>query len=68
MTPSELKSSFLADAGMAAEDCKISADYAAYNFKNGNISEARRYVANLEANLQRLKGNLSMADRQDAKQ
>lgn len=63
MTNTDLKDSWLAEASMAAEDCKISADYAAHAFKRRDLSEGRRYVLNLEDNLSRLRGFLSMAGR-----
>lgn len=67
MTQAELKDSWLAEASMAAEDCKGSADYAAYAFKNRNHAEGRRYARNLEENLKRLLGYLDMADRAQRK-
>lgn len=67
MTQAEFRDSSLADASMAAEDCKGSADYAAYAFKQRDESEGRRYVRNLEENLQRLKGYLSSVTRHNDK-
>lgn len=52
----------MSGCSMAAQDCKGSADYAAYNFSHGNEAEARRYVRNLEENLSRLKGEISSLD------
>jgi hypothetical protein len=47
---------------MAAQDCKGSADYAAYAFKQGDEASARRYVRNLEENVSRLKAEMSSLD------
>jgi hypothetical protein len=62
MTAAEYVTDCQRGCGSAAEDCKRSADYAAYNFRNGHEDEARRYVKNLEENLSRLKGELSSLD------
>ena len=62
MTNKAYKESCMSGCSMAAQDCKGSADYAAYNFAHDNEAEARRYVRNLEENLSRLKGVISSLD------
>lgn len=52
---------------MAAEDCKGSADYAAYALKQRDEESGRRYVGNLEENLRRLKGYLASVTRHNDK-
>ena len=52
----------MSGCSMAAQDCKGSADYAAYNFAHDKEAEARRCVRNLEENLSRLKGEMSSLD------
>lgn len=67
MTQAELRDSWYAEAGMAAEDCKTSAEYAAYALKNRDRGAGGRYVANLKENLGRLETLLSMVDRAEKK-
>ena len=62
MTNAEYRESCLGGCHMAAQDCKGSADYAAYNFGKGREEEARKYVAHLEANLSRLKAEVTSLD------
>jgi hypothetical protein len=47
---------------MTAQDCKGSADYAAYAFAKNDENGARNYVTNLESNLSRLKAELHSLD------
>jgi ABC-type Fe3+ transport system substrate-binding protein len=63
MTNAQWRKEQLGGCSMAAEDCKGSADYAAYAFKQGHEEEARRYVRNLRENLSRLDGEIAMLDR-----
>ena len=67
MTNAEYRKSVMSDCGMSAQDCKGSADYAAYAFKQGNEPEARRYFQNLTENLATLKSNLASLDYVNAK-
>lgn len=60
MSDQELRQSFLSDCAMSAQDCKGSADYAAYAFSKGDEAQGREYVTRLEENLQRLKTHLSL--------
>ena len=52
----------MSGCSMAAQDCKDSADYAAFNFSHDNEADARRYVRNLEENLSRLKSEITSLD------
>ena len=62
MTNAKHRESNLHECAGCATDCKGSADYASYAFKNGNEDDARRYVKNLEENLSRLKGAMASLD------
>lgn len=53
----------LSACGMAAEDCKVSADYCGYAFsKQRNEAEGRRYFSNLSENFARLKSAMASLD------
>lgn len=62
MTDKEYIKDCESSCGMAAEDCKSSADYAAYNFKHGQSEEARKYVRLLDDHIGRLHAELSSLD------
>ena len=62
MTNTEYRQSVLSACSMCAQDCKGSADYAAYSFGHDDESKAREYVRHLENNLSRLKGEMSSLD------
>lgn len=62
MTAEEYVKDCESSCGMAAEDCKNAADYAAYNFKKGFRDEARKYVKLLNDRMGRLNCELSSLD------
>jgi ABC-type Fe3+ transport system substrate-binding protein len=62
MTNEKYRQSVLSRCSMAAQDCKGSADYAAYAFGHDDEEKGREYVRNLEANLSRLKAEMSSLD------
>lgn len=62
MTNAKHRELNLHECSSCATDCKGSADYASYAFKNGDEEQARRYVKNLEENLSRLRGAMASLD------
>ena len=62
MTAKEYVKDCESSCGMAAEDCKSAADYAAYNFKHGFQDEARKYVKLLGERVSRLNAELASLD------
>lgn len=67
MTNAEHRKLSFGECSNCAQDCKGSADYAAYAFEKHNEAEARRYVKQLEENLSRLKGAMRGIDRYNEK-
>ena len=67
MTNAEYRKESLGECSNCAQDCKGSADYAAYAFGKDNEADGRRYVKKLEENLSRLKGAMRGLDRYNEK-